>query len=285
MRNIFLFIRRYFNFLFFLVLQIIALTFLFRYNKFYDAAYLGVAGEVTGRINERYNNIQSYFKLKQTNEALAKENTSLRNLLKDNYQSPDTTRRIVVDSIRVDSVLKFQRFRYYDARVVGSFVSTQSNFLTIHRGLLQGIQKDMGVIGPLGIVGRVVKASDNFSVVMSLLNQSFKVKAKLKKSGENGTVEWDGTSPQYVLLRDIPKSAAIKDGDTVLTSELSSIYPPNIMVGTIAGAIKDNSSNFYTIKLKTATNFLNVQYVSVIDDLQKGERQQLEETVKEAQKK
>lgn len=280
MRNIFLFIRRYFNFLFFLVLQIVALTFLFRYNRFYDAAFQGVAGEVTGKMNERYNNVQYYFKLKNTNEALTKENVYLRNLLKDNYQAPDSSRRIVVDSIRVDSVLKYQRFKYYDARVVGSFVSTQVNYLTIHRGEAQGVRKDMGVIGPLGIVGRVVTVSENYAVVMSVLNQNFKVKAKLKKSGENGTIEWDGVSPQYILLKDIPKSSAITNGDTVLTSELSSIYPPNIMVGTIAGAIKDASSNFYTIKLKTATNFLNVQYVTVIDDLQNSERQKLEESIK-----
>ena len=280
MRNIFLFIRRYFNFLFFLVLQIVALTFLFRYNRFYDAAFQGVAGEVTGKINERYNNVQYYFKLKNTNEALTKENVYLRNLLKDNYQAPDSSQKIVVDSIRVDSVLKYQRFKYYDARVVGSFASTQVNYLTIHRGEAQGVKKDMGVIGPLGIVGRVVTVSENYAVVMSVLNQNFKVKAKLNKSGENGTIEWDGVSPQYILLRDIPKSSAIANGDTVLTSELSSIYPPNIMVGTIAGAIKDASSNFYTIKLKTATNFLNVQYVTVIDDLQNTERQKLEESIK-----
>lgn len=93
MRNIFLFIRRYFNFLFFLVLQIVALTFLFRYNKFHDAAFMGVAGEITGKINERYNNVQYYFKLKNTNEALAKENFYLRSLLKDNYQGADSTQR------------------------------------------------------------------------------------------------------------------------------------------------------------------------------------------------
>ena len=280
MRNIFLFIRRYFNFIFFLVLQIIALSFLFRFNKFHEAAYMNVAGELTGNINERYNNIQSYFKLKNTNEALAKENVYLRNLLRDNYQRPDTSRRLVIDSIRIDSIKKFQRYGYYDARVVGSFVSSQMNYLTIHRGEAQGIKKDMGVIGSQGTVGRVVSVSENYAVIMSMLNQNFKVKAKLKKSGDNGTVEWDGTSPQYVLLRDIPKSAAIADGDTVLTSELSSIYPPGIMVGTVAGSIKDASSNFYIIKLKTATNFLNVQYVTVIDDLQKGERQQLEESIK-----
>ena len=277
MRNLFLFIRRYFNFLFFLVLQILALTFLFRYNRFYNAAFSNVAGEVTGKVNEKYSNAEYYFKLKKANEALVKENVNLRSLLRTNYEPADTTVKIVEDSIRVDSLLKFRKYRYFDARVVGSFVSTQTNYLEIHRGALQGIHKDMGVIGPLGIVGRVVDISDNFSVVMSALSKQFKVKAKLKKTGENGTIEWDGVSPTYIQLKDIPKSAVIAKGDTVLTSELSSIYPPNIMVGTVEGILNDQSSNFYTIKLKTATNFLNVQYVYVIDDQQQQERTQLRE--------
>ncbi|MEO5997920.1 MAG: rod shape-determining protein MreC [Chitinophagaceae bacterium] len=280
MRNVFLFIRRYFNFLFFLVLQILALTFLFRYNKFHEAAFNGVAGEVVGKINEKYSNVEYYFKLKKTNEALVNENIHLRSLLKSNYEASDTTQKIVVDSIRIDSILKFQRYLYYDARVVGSFVSAQTNYLDIHRGVNQGIRKDMGVVGPQGIVGRVVEASDNYAVIMSVLSRQFKVKAKLKKTGENGTIEWDGVSPLYIQMRDIPKSAPIKKGDSVLTSELSSIYPPNILVGTIDGLVIDNSSNFYTIRLKTATNFLNVQYVYVIDDLQKAERIKLEESIK-----
>ncbi|HZG23580.1 MAG TPA: rod shape-determining protein MreC, partial [Chitinophagaceae bacterium] len=94
MRNLFLFIRRYFNFLFFLVLQIIALTFLFRYNRFHEAAFSGFTGEVTGKINEKYNNVDYYFKLKKTNEALARENVYLRTLLRSNYQSPDTTQQL-----------------------------------------------------------------------------------------------------------------------------------------------------------------------------------------------
>ena len=88
MRNVFLFIRRHFNFLFFLVLQIIALSFLFRYNKFHEAAFLNVSTEITGRINEKYNNIEYYFQLKKTNESLVKENLRLRQLLKENYEGP-----------------------------------------------------------------------------------------------------------------------------------------------------------------------------------------------------
>ncbi len=280
MRNVFLFIRRYFNFLFFLVLQIVALTFLFRYNQFHEAVFNGIAGEVVGKINAKYNNVEYYFRLKDTNEELVRENVHLRSLLRSNYETADTSRRIVVDSIRIDSILKYQRYIYYPAKVVGSFVSAQTNYLDIHRGANQGIRKDMGVIGPLGIVGRVVEVSDNYATVMSALSRQFKVKAKLKKTGENGTIDWDGVSTSYIQMRDIPKSVVIKRGDSVLTSELSSIYPPNILVGTIDRVIADNSSNFYIIKLKTATNFLTIQYVDVIDDLQKAELFKLEQTIK-----
>src|SRR3982751_5761062 len=106
MRNVFLFIRRYFTFLIFLVLQIFSLTFLFRYNKFHEAAFAVVAGELTGRINERYNNVEYYFRLKKTNEALVQENVHLRSLLRENYEAPDSTTNIVVDSIKVDSLMK-----------------------------------------------------------------------------------------------------------------------------------------------------------------------------------
>ena len=76
-RNIFLFIRKFSNFLLFLVLQIVSLYFLFSYNKFHQAAFMGVAGEFTGRISEKYNNVEYYFKLKQTNEALSRQNEHL----------------------------------------------------------------------------------------------------------------------------------------------------------------------------------------------------------------
>jgi rod shape-determining protein MreC len=282
MRNVFLFIRRYFTFLTFLILQILALTFLFRYNKFHEAAFTGIAGELTGRVNEKYNNVEYYFKLKRTNEALVNENAHLRSLLRETYEWPDSTTKVEIDSIRVDSLLKYQRFRFYPAKVVGSFVSTQTNYITIHRGTAQGIKKDMGVISTNGIVGRVVDVSNNYAVVMTALSRLFKAKAKLKRSGETGTIEWDGVSPSYLLLRDIPNSAKLLKGDTVITSELSSIYPPNIMVGTVAEVLKEASSNFLTIKIKTATNFNNLQFVNAIEDIQKDEKQKLEQGIQKS---
>ncbi len=280
MRNIFLFIRRFSNFFFFLVLQILSLYFLFTYNRFHEAAFNSVAGEITGKISARQTNITDYFKLKKTNEQLNNENARLRSLLTQNYQGPDSTSKVVIDSIKVDSLLSIQRFDYLPAKVVGSFVSMQNNYLLIHRGTNQGVRKDWGVIGPAGVVGRIVDVSPNHATVMSVLHRSFKVNCQLKNSGNNGGVYWDGANPSYIFMKDVPKSDSVKKGDTVLTSQLSDIYPPGIMVGTVAEVINDKTSSFYSLKLKTATNFYNVQFVTVIHDIQKEERIQLEQAIK-----
>ncbi|MCF1716264.1 rod shape-determining protein MreC [Flavihumibacter sp. RY-1] len=276
MRNIFLFIRRYFNFLSFLALQALALSFLFRYNKFHEAAFAGVANEITGRVNEQYNTVDYYFKLKKANENLVKENVALREMLRSNYQSPDTTQKLIVDSIRLDSLKPFQRYVYREAKVVGSFITTQTNFITIHRGSDQGVRPDMAVIGSNGVVGRVVNTSANYSTVMTMISRQFKVDGKLKNSGERGSIGWDGLNPRIVQMRNIPKSVKIQKGDSVLTSELSSIFPPNILIGTVDSIMNDPSTNFYNLRLKTGTNFSTVQFVYVVQNTQLEEQQKLE---------
>jgi rod shape-determining protein MreC len=279
-RNVFLFIRRHFNFLFFLVLQIIALSFLFRYNKFHEAAFLNVSTEITGRLNEKYNGIEYYFQLKKTNESLVQENLRLRQLLRDNYEGPDSNSRLILDTIRMDSGRSILKYKIMEAKVVGNTTVLPANYLTIHRGFAQGVRTNMGVTGPQGIVGSVINVSENFAIVMSMLHPHFFVVAKLKNGGETGPVNWDGMDPHFVTLRAIPKSAKAAVGDTVLTSQTSSLFPANLMVGTIQEIIPDNSTNFYNLKIKLATNFANIEYVYVIDNLHYDEQKKLEDSTR-----
>src|SRR5258705_8394636 len=99
MRNIFLFIRRYFTFLTFLALQVAALWFLFTYNRFHRAKGLGVANEVTGWFNTRYNTLEDFFKMKEENRRIHKLNDSLINLLPYNLSKADTSKQLLADSI------------------------------------------------------------------------------------------------------------------------------------------------------------------------------------------
>ena len=280
MRNVFLFIRRHTNFLFFLVLQIIALSILFRYNQFHQAIFMNASTEITGRINEKYNTIEYYFQLKKTNESLLRENLHLRQLLKENYEAPDSAKRLFLDTIRVDSVRSVLKYRIMEAKVVSSTTSLQANYLTIHRGADEGVRPNMGVIGPQGVVGTVVTVSENFATVMSLLHFQSTVIAKLKNGGERGPVKWDGLTPLLVTMRDVPKSAKVAKGDTVVSSETSSRFPANTMVGTVYEVVDDNTTNFYTLKIRPSTNFFNIEYVYVVDNLQYDEQKRLEDSTR-----
>lgn len=280
MRNVFVFIRRYFNFIFFVVLQVVAVYIFFQYNKFHEAVFMGLASEVTGRVNKQYNRIEYYFQLKKTNDALVQENERLRNLLLEDFNSPDTTVQLVTDSFRLasirrDSLEPARKYLYYSAKVINNSVSSQTNYLTINRGSAQGIVKDMSVLSPNGVVGTVVNVSKNMATVKSLLHRESRVSASLLNGGETGTVEWDGKSPQEITFRNIPKSAEVKVGDTVVTSRYST-FPPGQPIGIVQEVESQGGSNFYLLKLKPVTNFFNIQFVYAVKNLQKEEQEALE---------
>ncbi len=277
MRNVFLKIRQYFNLIFFLTLQAIACYILFHYNRFHEAVFMDTAGQITGFINERYSNIEGYFSLKKTNTELMEENTRLRNLLLQNFEIPDTSVTVVVDSIRVDSIAQYRKYEYYSARVINNSVTAQNNYITINRGYAQGITKDMSVISPSGIVGSVVNVSKNMSTVMSLLHSQAGVSASLKKTGETGRVEWDGKDPHEILFKNIPKSVQVQPGDTVITS-LYSTFPAGYPIGVVTEIGEQPGANFYVLTLRPLTNFYNIQFVYVVKNLFKEEQVALEKT-------
>jgi rod shape-determining protein MreC len=275
-RNIFLFIQRYFVFVAFLVLQGVALWMLFTYNRFHRAAFLGSATEFTGGINRQVDKVDDYFHLVEENKRLHHMNDSLLNMQSFNFVNADTTARVIVDSVKIDSTSKPRRYLYRDAKVIYNSVNFESNYLQLNRGANQGIKDNMAVISSGGAaVGVVVNVSPNFSQVMSLLHVKSRVTASLKKTGEYGTLKWYAEDPRYVVLEGIPKTAEVKRGDTVLTSIYSYNFPPGFMVGTVAEVKLQKASGFYLLKVKTAVNFNSIQQVFVVENLQRDEQLQL----------
>lgn len=283
MRNIFLFIRRYFTFFTFVLLQIFCLWMLFKFNRLHRASFLGVANEMTGRVNTQVDKLDDYFHQGEENRRLRRMNDSLLNLLRSNYDIPDTTQRIVVDSVIKDSIKQFLKYVWRDAKVVYNTVTSEKNYLQINRGARYGIRDNMAVLNSDGaVVGRVVNVSPNFSSVMSLLHVQSSVAAALKKTRDAGTIEWDGKDPRFVVLRGISKSVEVKDGDTVMTGQYSNIFPPDKLIGTVAGITSDPATGFYLLKIRTAVNFSRVQQVHVVENLQREEQLKL---MKDTEKK
>lgn len=289
MRNLIIFLRRYFNFFLFLLLEVICIVLVFRNNDFQKTAYLNSANSISARLFERYNNVQYYFHLKATNDSLVKENERLHNSLRSSYDSvmltniikEDTIRRYSTDTTRRVISMEMRRYLYREAKVVNNSINMPLNYITIHRGSAQGLRPNMGVIGPSGVVGVVRSVNANYAVVLSLLakGRNFGFSARLNHSREMGTVRWYGEDATFATLEDVPKSARVQKGDTVVTSGYSALFPENIPIGYVESfELANKASTSYTIKIRLATNFFNLQYVYVIDNMLKDEQQSLEDS-------
>lgn len=277
MRNIFLFIRRYFVFLCFIALQVVTLWILFKFNRFHRAAFLGVATEITGNINTQVDKVDDYFHLREENRRVHRMNDSLLNLLRTNYSPPDTAQKVVIDSLLIDTVKQVRRYMYRDAKVIYNSVNFENNYLQLNRGANNGIQDNMAVINSDGaVVGLVVNVSPNFSQVMSLLHTKSRLPSMLKRTNTSGTIRWDTEDPRFLVLEGISKDVEVKKGDTVLTSKYSYNYPPGFMIGRIATFRVDKATGFYNIKVRSSVDFAAVQQVFVVENLQRTEQVQLE---------
>ena len=269
MRNIFLFIRRYFNLIVFLVLQGLSIYLMIHYSKYHYAAFGNLSNQVTGKVNAQYSRIDNYFHLKRINDSLVKANEALYNKLKIDFELPDTVTKKMIDSIRVDSILQYRKFTYLSARVVSNSISTQNNYIVLSRGRSQQLHEGMGVVDPANaVVGIITEVTDDYAVVMSLLHKDSHLSGKLLKGGETGTLSWDGKEPNMVTLTNIPKSAKVAKGDTIITSGFSTTFPKGMMIGTVNEIFAEKSTSNFRIKFRTAANFYNLQYVYAIENAQ-----------------
>ncbi len=229
------------------------------------------ANQITGRINSKYSGLTYYLSLKRTNDSLAKANERLYNVLKENYQVSQVDEKIILDSIKQDSTFKVLRYKYLVAQVVSNSVSSQNNYIVVNRGSNQGVRKDMGVIDANNaVVGIVTEVSGDYAVILSLLHKKdSKVSSKLfAGNGEVGTTIWNGEQPNMLNLEGIPKSAQVKKGDSVITSGYSTFFPKGLLVGRVEDVKPEKSSNNFQLKIKSAADFYNLQFVYLIDNMQ-----------------
>ena len=266
MSNIFLFIRRYANLLIFLFLQVLSIYFIINYSKYHEAAFGNTANKFTGRINKQFNKVEYYFQLKKTNDSLLKANEVLYNKLRSNYNINDSLNKMVIDTMRIDSVIRYRKFNYLNAKVIANSIAGQSNFIVLTGANVHTFKKGMGIVGINNdVVGVVTEVNGDYAAVMSLLHKDSKLSGKLLKTGETGTLSWDGKKPNILTLNNIPKSAKISLGDTIITSGFSAIFPKGIMIGRITDIKPETSNNNYRITLKSAANFYNLEYVYAIE--------------------
>ncbi len=272
MRSLLNFLIRHSSLIIFLVLEGIALIMLSSTHNYHNSVTSNLFGGVSARLSANIENAKSFTRLRQINRQLVYENALLKQKLEGTKpvgSSPETS---------VNDTINKVYYSYISAKVVNNSVNKQKNFFTLDKGLNNGITTGMAVVGPDGIAGVIAGSSANYSVAMSVLNIDFRLSAKIAQNNYFGSMTWSGKNYRYVSVSEIPHHVGVAEGDTILTTGYSAIFPEGLMIGTVSGEPKAGG-DFLTLNVKLATDFKKLTYVYIIKSHEKGEIQRLEEEV------
>jgi len=272
MQQIVNFILKYRYFLFFLLLEIIAISFTIQNHSYHNSTFSNSANFLTGGLHKRVNRFKEYSNLREHNNQLLEENAALKNVLAQELKKNDSTSIKVIDTTKY-----FQRYTYATAKVIDNQYQKKYNYLTLDKGIRHGIAPEMGVVNSKGILGITKNVSTRFTTVLSILNENSKINVKLSNSFHFGTLEWNGDDYNILQLIDLPIQANIRVGDTLVTGGRSVIFPEGIPVGTVRNFNIENN-DYSMINIKLFNDMSAIGPVYIISNIDKKEIEQLQET-------
>ena len=167
---------------------------------------------------------------------------------------------------RLAALLKFRQehaeVRMLAARVIGTSPSTGSRIAFLDRGSRDGLLRNMPVITPQGVVGKVLDVYPATSQVLLLSDRESGVGALLAGSRTHGPVR--GTGDPMLGMEYVSKEVQIAPGEAILTSGQDRIFPKDLPVGTVLEAKPDPRSPFYLIVVRPAAHLDRLEEVFVL---------------------
>ncbi len=143
---------------------------------------------------------------------------------------------------------------------VGNF---GTSVIEIEVGTADNVQNDMAVVTAAGLVGRVEQADRTSSTVRLVSDPDFVIGAEV--AGEIGLARGQGSNEIIRIMQGIDGRAAISDGDPVVTTRSErSLFPPNIIIGTVTGTSVEDDVSTTTVTVDLAADPSDLRFVSVV---------------------
>lgn len=279
MKQLLQFLVRQRGFLLFVILELISLWAIFTYNDYQHSIYFNTNNSIASNILGRIESVKKYHQLLEVNEDLSKENARLQNEL---FQLKNA-KPVAIDMPYFASKAVATQYQMTAAKIIVQSTHQSQNYLTIDKGIADGILPGMAVVSSKGVVGKVISSTQHLSLVISVLNTINSVSVKIKKNGELGFIKWGGWQAEVVDMMDVSKYKKVSKGDTIVTSDFNSVFPPNIPVGVVAKLGIKEDGNFHDIKVMLFTKFNTLRYVYVIKNKLAYQQNKLEESIPKAE--
>lgn len=278
MRNLLNFLLKYNYLVLFVLLQVICLVLLAHFNNYQASVFFTSANRISGSVYEVASQVTQYFGLEAKNKALTARNTlleleidrlrkSLKTYTKDSTGYREMERTVLSD------------YQLIEGNVVNNEVTHADNYVTINRGKADGVKEEMGVITGTGVVGIVYLTSEHYAIVLPVLNSKSSISCKINRTKYFGALKWDGVSPQFAYIKDLPRHAEFSLGDTIVTSGHSEVFPEGIPVGTVDDMTDSKDGLSYMLKVKLFADFARLDDIAVIKRMRMAEQTQLEDSL------
>ena len=265
MQNILLLFARFGSHITFIFFIFISFFLIVNFNQSQRSIFINSSNYYANKLDSKTSKWQSYLSLQEVNDSLAQHNASLmEKFINTEVAIPEIS----------DTTLQFE---VIPTNVIRSTFNLRNNHMTLDAGARDGIQKDMGVIAENGLLGIVRDVSEKYAHVISVLNSQSRISCSVKPHAYPGNLVWKNLESKFMNLESIPKHVNIAIGDSVITNGYSTIFPPNIFVGTIASFQVERGSSNYNIKVKLANDIPNTKVAYIIKNNFAEEQKTLEQ--------
>jgi rod shape-determining protein MreC len=212
---------------------------------------------INAAVTKQFTDVTSVFFLERDNEQLFLQNARLfARLLHEQRARRDASEQ----NAAVTSAPPWSG-QFKVARVVDRRFSATDNMLIIDAGSRQGVSKDMAVLTPDGLVGRVIEVTANYAKVLPVINRNFMVSVVSDSTRTNGLLAWQNGYERLAKMEHVPVSSKLLVGEYLTTSDYSTFASRGIPVGQVIRISKDKL--FYSVDVRLAVDFSSLSWVLV----------------------
>ncbi|MEE1185962.1 MAG: rod shape-determining protein MreC [Acutalibacteraceae bacterium] len=215
------------------------------------------------KVDDFFNTFTEYDQLKKENEELKEQIKALEDE-KIQWQSALNENEFYRQfyDVKEDN----PDYEFLSAKVIARDTVDIYGCLTLNKGSLDGVSVKDVVITSEGLVGSVTNVSPTYSVITTILSPDLRVGVTDSRTGDTGIVSGDLNSAikNMSVMKGIPKSSQIAEGDFVITSGGSGIFPKGITVGTVKSIGQQNNENTLSVCIEPAADIFNCSDVMII---------------------
>lgn len=178
------------------------------------------------------------------------ENQMLRKEINSLLLEQQRYREIFFENQRLKEILsiKEKEKRYVTtAKIISRGPDLWSNTVVIEKGKNAGVKKDMAVITPLGLVGKVSMVDGDYAYVLLITDINFSTAVRIQETRKEAILS--GTGTKHCILKYVPEEDTIKEGEIVVTSGFDDLFPKEMMVGRISKVSKKGTSIFQDVEV------------------------------------